>query len=103
MTLVLPVAAIAAIERGRPEIGALIIGAHEVLSRAYGVRPPLAFQLVFEEYRPLERAQALLERTDFETALERGRAMRLQDVVKLVDRLQDGARNKPTVDDMPAR
>jgi predicted ATPase/class 3 adenylate cyclase len=103
MTLVLPVAAIAAIERGRPEIGALIIGAHEVLSRAYGVRPPLTFQLVFEEYRPLERAQALLERTDFETALERGRAMRLQDVVKLVDRLQDGARNKPTVDDMPAR
>jgi tetratricopeptide (TPR) repeat protein len=89
MTLMLPVAAIAAIERGRPEVGAIIMGAHEALSRAYGVPAPLSLQLVFEEHSPLERARALLEHADFETALERGRRMRLQDVVGLVDRLQD--------------
>ena len=40
MTLILPIAAMAAIERGRPEVGTMIMGAHEALSRTYGVRPP---------------------------------------------------------------
>jgi tetratricopeptide (TPR) repeat protein len=91
MTLTLPIGALAAIERGRPEVGVMIMGAHETLSRAYGVRPPVALRLVFEEYNPLERARALMERVDFETALERGRRMRLDEVVELIAGLQEEA------------
>ena len=91
MTLTLPAAAMAAIERGRPEVGTMVMGAHESLSRTYGVRSPVALQLVFEEFAPLERARVLLEPVDFESALERGRRMRLEEVIELVDRLQDEA------------
>ena len=38
ITLTLPAAAMAAVERGRPEVAAMIMGAHEALSRTYGVR-----------------------------------------------------------------
>ena len=55
MTLTLPAAAMAAIEGGRPEVGTMVMGAHESLSRTYGVRSPVALQLVFEEFAPLER------------------------------------------------
>jgi tetratricopeptide (TPR) repeat protein len=89
MTLTLPVGAAAAIERGKPEIAVMIMGAHESLSRANGVRPPVALRLVFEEYRPLERARARLDLADFEAALERGRRMGLDDVVDLIAGLQD--------------
>jgi predicted ATPase/class 3 adenylate cyclase len=91
ITLTLPFAAMAAIERGRPEVGTMIMGAHEALSRTYGVRPPAALELIFGERDPLERARAILGRADFEAALERGRRMRLEEVIGLVDRLQDGA------------
>jgi predicted ATPase/class 3 adenylate cyclase len=91
ITLTLPAAAMAAIERGRPEVGTMIMGAHEALSRTYGVRPPVVLQLVFQAWDPFERARAILDRVDFETALERGRRMRLEEVVELVDRLQDEA------------
>jgi ATP/maltotriose-dependent transcriptional regulator MalT len=89
LTLILPVVATAAIERGQPEVGATIMGAHEVLSRSYGVRPPVALQLVFEDLDALQRARALVERADFETALERGRQMRLEEVVNLIAGLRD--------------
>jgi predicted ATPase/class 3 adenylate cyclase len=91
ITLTLPVAAMAAIEGGRPEVGTMIMGAHGALSRTYGVRPPVALQLLFQEWDPLERARAMLDRVDFEAALERGRRMRLEEVVELIDRLQDEA------------
>jgi hypothetical protein len=91
MTMTLPFAAIVAIEGGKPEVGAMIMGAHESLSRAYGVRPPVALRLVFEEYSPLERAQAVLEPVDLETALERGRRMRLEEVFELIAGLQGAA------------
>jgi predicted ATPase/class 3 adenylate cyclase len=91
MTLTLPIGAMAAIERRRPEVAVMIMGAHETLSRAYGVRPPVGLRLVFEEYSPLERARALLEQVRFETALERGRRMRLEEIVELIAGLQDEA------------
>ena len=69
----------------------MIMGAHEALSRDYGVRPPVALRLVFEEYRPLDRAREVLEVADFEAALERGRRMGLEDVVELIAGLEDGS------------
>ena len=91
ITLTLPVTAMAAIERGKPEVGTMIKGAHEALSRTYGVRPPLVLQLIFQAWDPFERARTMLDRVDFETALERGRGMRLEEVVALIDRLQNEA------------
>ena len=91
ITLTLPVTAMAAIERGRPEVATQIMGAHETLSRTYGVRPPVALQLIFEEWDPSARARAVLDPVAFETALERGRGMRLEDVTELVEGLQDDA------------
>jgi tetratricopeptide (TPR) repeat protein len=99
ITLILPVAATAAIEGGRPDVGVMIMGAHETLSRAYGVRPPVALQLVFEEQRPLERARAMLDRVDLEAALERGRRMQLDEVVELIAGLHDEATEHPSADD----
>jgi hypothetical protein len=69
----------------------MIMGAHESLSRTYGVRAPLALRLIFEEFGPLERARALLETADFEEALEQGRRMHLEEVVALIAELQDQA------------
>ena len=66
-------------------------GAHGTLSRAYDVRPPVALQLIFEEWDPLQRARALLDPVDFEAALERGRRMQLDEVVELIARLHDEA------------
>ena len=91
ITLALPIAATAAIERGRPEVGTMILGAHEALSRTYGVRPPAALEILFREWDPFERARAMLDRVDFEVALERGRQMQLEEVIELIDRLQDEA------------
>ena len=91
ITLTLPAAAMAAIERGRPDVGTMIMGAHEALSRTYGVRPPVMLELIFQGWDPFERARAILDGVDFETALERGRRMRLEEVVELIDRLQDEA------------
>jgi tetratricopeptide (TPR) repeat protein len=91
MTLVLPVGALAAIERGKPAVAVMIMGAHETLSRTYGIRPPVALRLVFEEFRALDRARALLEVADFEEALQRGRSMTLEDVVELIGSLEDEA------------
>ena len=91
MTLVLPVGAMAAIEGGKPAIAVTIMGAHETLSRTYGIRPPVALRLVFEEFRPLDRAQGLLEVADFDEALQRGRGMDLEDVMELIGGLEDKA------------
>jgi tetratricopeptide (TPR) repeat protein len=94
ITLTLPAAAVAAIERGRPEVGTMIMGAHEALSRTYGVRPPVVLELLFQKWDPIERARAILEEADLEAALERGRRMRLDEVVELVDQLQDEIRRQ---------
>jgi len=93
MTLTLPIGATAAIEAGRPDVAAMIMGAHEVQSRAYGIRGPVALELLFLEFGPLERAKELLDPLVFEVALERGRRLRLDEVMELVtelDRPTDG-------------
>jgi tetratricopeptide (TPR) repeat protein len=90
----LPAAAMAAIERGRPEAATIIMGAHESLSRSHGVRPPVLLWVVFEEYNPLQRTREALEERDFNAALERGRRMRLEDVVELIVGLEGDARKE---------
>jgi len=84
MTMTLPIGAIAALELGRPEAAAVIMGASETLSRAYGIRPPIGLNQVFTRFDPLARARAELDPAAFEAALQRGRAMRLDQAVSLV-------------------
>jgi predicted ATPase/class 3 adenylate cyclase len=84
VTASLPIGASAAIELGRPEAAARLMGAYEALSRAYGIDPPIGLKRVFDLFDPLGRARAQLDPTAFEAALERGRQMSLDQAVALV-------------------
>jgi predicted ATPase/class 3 adenylate cyclase len=83
-TMSLPIGAAAAIELGRPEAAAMLMGAHESLSRMYGIDPPIGLKRVFDTFDPLARAIAQLDPAVFDAALERGREMRLDQAVALV-------------------
>ncbi|MEZ0239454.1 MAG: adenylate/guanylate cyclase domain-containing protein [Chloroflexota bacterium] len=84
MTVVLPVEAIAALELGRPESAATILGAFETQSRRYDVHQPLGFEQYIAGYDPLERARAALDPETFEAATRRGREMTLEEAAEYV-------------------
>jgi hypothetical protein len=84
ITMNMPIGAIAAIERGRPEAAAMIMGAYETMSRKYAIRPPLALGRIFNEYAALERARAELDPLAYAAALERGRQMSLEEATALI-------------------
>jgi hypothetical protein len=94
MTVSMRIGAIAAIERDRPEAAVMITGAHESLSRAFGVRGPIVLDRVFEAYGAMERARSVLDPITFEAALARGRQMSLGEATDLV--LEMDAPQQPT-------
>jgi tetratricopeptide (TPR) repeat protein len=81
MTLALPMGAIAANEFGSPERAATILGAHEALSRRYGVRAPKGLELIIQSRDPLARARATLDPATFDAAWSRGQAMDMEEAV----------------------
>jgi predicted ATPase/class 3 adenylate cyclase len=81
MTTALPMGAIAANEFGNPERAATLLGAHEALSRRYGVRPPKGLELIIGSRDPLARARATLDPATFEVAWSRGQAMDMEEAV----------------------
>lgn len=84
MTVVLPIEAMAALELGRPESAATILGAFETHSRRYDVHQPLGFEQYTASYDPRERARAALDPETFETATRRGREMTLEEAAEYV-------------------
>ena len=88
-TIALPVPAIVAIEFGRPEDAALIIGAFEGLCERYGVRPPIGLEQMIRRTDPAVRLQSILEPATLAEALERGRRMTLDETMDLVVRIGD--------------
>ena len=90
MTGVLPIEAMAALELERPEAAAMILGAFDVQSRRYGVRPPLNLSRVIDAYDPRGRASAALGQERFEVALRRGGEMTLEDAVEFVLEMAKG-------------
>ena len=84
----LQVAAIVALEAGRPEDAAVLFGAMEVLSERYGVKPPAGLAWLIKTQAPEQRVAELLEPDVLASALERGRRLSLDEAVELVIRIE---------------
>ncbi len=101
-TIAIPMAALLALEAGRPEDAAILLGASEHLGELYGVKAPLGLQELLGVSDPRGRATAALGEERFMEAVEVGRQMTLDGAVDLIVRMQDetwgaGESNAPIV------
>lgn len=85
----LPALAIMAIEAGRVEEAAVILGAAEALSLRYGVHRPPGLERLISRGNPEARAEAALGHERMEAAKDRGRRMTLDEAAALVARIAD--------------
>ncbi len=86
----LQIGAIVALEAGRPEDAAVLLGATETLSERYGVTPPAGLAWLIQSRSPDERVAALLEPDVLAAALERGRRLSLDDAIDLIVEIETG-------------
>jgi tetratricopeptide (TPR) repeat protein len=84
LTGMLPFQAMAALELGRPESAAVILGAFDTHSRLLGVRSPQGLDQFIAAYDPRGRAAAALDPDAFDSATRRGREMTLDEAVAYV-------------------
>jgi predicted ATPase/class 3 adenylate cyclase len=84
ITGLLPIEAAAALEMGRPDSAAVIIGAFDALSRRSGIRPPLGLERVLAQMDARGRAQAALDPEAFEAAVRRGHDLTLDEMIAYV-------------------
>lgn len=91
----LQIGAIVALEAGRPEDAAVLMGAMESLGERYGVTPPAGLAWLIESRAPGERIRESLEPDVLAAALERGRRSSLDEAVDLVLRIES---ELPTVE-----
>jgi predicted ATPase/class 3 adenylate cyclase len=87
-TIMLPATAIVALEAGRPEDAAVLLGAFEGLSERFGVRPPAPAES-FLMVDPYASVGELLDPEELAAALARGRRFSLDEAVALVIRIAD--------------
>jgi predicted ATPase/class 3 adenylate cyclase len=83
-TISLTVGALLALDRGRPEDAAALIGAHDALSLRYGVRPPVGLAAILRTADPLGPVRAALPADVYDAEFARGTRMTLGEVVDLV-------------------
>ena len=88
-TISLPSAAVAALELGRPEIAAVLMGAFESLCQRYGVRPPAGLADLIGRKDPMVQLTELLPANELAAAMGRGAPMSLDDVIQVVVDLLD--------------
>jgi tetratricopeptide (TPR) repeat protein len=86
-TVGLPIGALIALESGRPEDAAVIVGAFEELCERYGVQPPLGLGELIRRADPLGRIATTLDPDVMAAAIERGRRTSLGDAVELIERI----------------
>jgi len=84
LAMLLPIEAMAALELGRPESAAVILGAFEALSRRHGLQPPAGLEQTLAFMDPRGRTRAALDPEAFEAAIRRGREMTLEEAVAYV-------------------
>ena len=94
-TISLPIGALIALEAGRPEEAAVIMGAFGELSERYGIKPPVGLAILIRRSDPVGRITASLEPDVLAAAMERGRRMSLGEAVELVKRIGDEAGWRP--------
>ena len=86
-TVTLQESVVLALESGRLEDTALLIGAFEGLSERYGFRVPIPLQQIINSRRPRERLAEALDRERLEALVERGRRMTIDQAVAFVVRM----------------
>jgi predicted ATPase/class 3 adenylate cyclase len=84
LAMLLPIEAMAALELGRPESAAVILGASEALSRRYGLQRPAGLEQTLAFMDPRSRTRAALDPESFEAAMRRGREMTFEEAVAYV-------------------
>jgi hypothetical protein len=88
-TIAIPLASLLALEAGRPEDAAILLGASDHLSELYGVKAPLGLQELLGVSDPSGRAIATLGEERYQQAFDEGRQMTLDQAVALIVRMQD--------------
>jgi len=83
-TISLPAAAVTALELGRPEIAAILMGAFESLCQRYGVRPPLGLAEMIGRKEPTAQLAERLTPDELATATARGARMSLGEAMEIV-------------------
>ncbi len=86
-TISLKYGAIVALDAGRPDNAAALLGACDQLCEVYGVTPPLGLERPMASAAPLERVAAALGPERLASEMKRGRGMSLDEAVELVLRL----------------
>ena len=84
ITPLLPIQAVAALELGRPDSAAVILGAFDALTLRYGVQSPASLDQVLAAMDPIGRVKDVLDAEAFDDAMRRGREMTLEEVVAYV-------------------
>ena len=88
-TIALPLASFMAVQAGRPEEAAMILGASEHLSERYGVKAPLGLADLLRNSDPRPIAETMLGKERYADAYASGGQMTLDEVVALAVRVQE--------------
>jgi predicted ATPase/class 3 adenylate cyclase len=88
-TIAIPLAALMAIEAGRPVDAARLMGASEHLCELYGVKAPLGLRELLRNSNPASISEVMLGKEHYAEAFAAGTQMTLDEVVALVVSIQE--------------
>ena len=88
-TIAIPLAALMAVQAGRPEDAARLMGASEHLCELYGVRAPLGLRELLRNMNPATISEVMLGKEHYAEAFASGTQMSLDDTVALTVYLQE--------------
>ena len=88
-TIAIPVAALLALEAGRPEDAARLLGASDHLTELYGVKAPLGLRELLGMSDPHGRVIAMLGEERYREGFDEGRQMTIEQTVALIVRVVD--------------
>ncbi len=88
-TIAIPLAALIAVEAGRPEDAARLMGAFEHLSELYGVKAPLGLRQLLHNSNPASISEVMLGKEHYAEAFAEGSQMTLDETVALAVGIQE--------------
>ena len=90
-TIAIPLASLIAIEAGRPEDAARLMGASEHLCEMYGVKAPLGLRELLRNSNPASISEVMLGKEHYAEAFAEGSQMTLDEAVALAVGIQEEA------------
>jgi len=88
-TIAIPLAALMAVEAGRPEDAARLMGASEHLCELYGVKAPLGLRQLLHDSNPASISEVMLGKEQYAEAFAEGSQMTLDEAVALAVGIQE--------------